>query len=93
MAQFSLYVHTGGLKTHSFLDFISLLHQALHPRPGQPYPARVLTCWIKKPAEGGGVPEGAEVAALMKRAFDARLLFIVSGNQICWHGAKFWLTT
>ena len=67
---------------HDTLSCCFLCFQGLHPRPGQPHPARSLTCYINKDD-----PAGSVVAALMRRAFDARCLFTVKNDQVAWHGA------
>ena len=64
--------------------------QALHPRPEQPHPASTLTCFIPKADKGRGHPTGSVVAALVRRAFNARCLFTVTGDQVAWHGAVMW---
>ena len=71
---------------HDTLSYCVLCFQVSHPRPGQPYPASTLTCWIHKGDGGPSRPVGAVVAALIRRAFDARLLFTVRGDQVAWHG-------
>ena len=61
--------------------------QAAHSRPGQPYAPRGLSCWIRKGTQGDDCPDGDVVAALLERAFRARVLFTVKSDLISWHGA------
>ena len=70
-------------------DLMFFCCQAAHPRPGDPYPARTLTCWIWNADNGPDYPSGSVMADLMKRAFDAGVLFTVTGSQVSWHGAVF----
>ena len=84
-----VYLFLSGLVVHDTVSCCFSCFQASHPRPGQPYPASTLTCWILKAHLGPGYPAGSVVAALMRRAFDARCLFTVKGDQVAWHGAVF----
>ena len=82
-----VYLFLSGLVVHDTVSCCFLCFQASHPRPGQPYPACTLTCYIYKADQGPGHPAGSVVAALMRRAFDARCLFTIKGDQVAWHGA------
>lgn len=60
-----------------------------HPRPGHPYERLYFTAYLPNNAEGQAVCE------MLKRAFDARLLFTIGRspatgeeNKILWNGVE-----
>ena len=59
------------------------IHNAAHPRPGQPYEGQTLTHTIYKTTEGSGV------VILLEKAFHAQILVTVKENSLCWNGDIF----
>lgn len=62
--------------------FLSGTQGQEHPNPGVRYPGTKQTAYLPD------TQEGREVLQLLKRAFDARLVFTVgrNSNQITWNG-------
>ena len=69
---------------------LSILSQAEHPNPGQPYKGTSRVAYL--PAS----PEGQELCRLLKKAFDARLVFTIdrsvttgADNRVVWNNIHF----